>query len=84
MTTNERIFDMWSLEDFVRKSNRIEGILRDPTEDEIAAHGLLMALDKITVPDLEIFVAVVQPGARLRRELGWDVRVWSPSEMTCV
>ena len=66
---------MWTLEDFVRESNRIEGILRDSTEDEIAAHGLLMALDKITVPDLEIFVAVVQPGARLRRELGWDVRV---------
>ena len=66
---------MWTLEDFVQESNRIEGILRDPTEDEIVAHRLLMALDKITVPDLEIFVAVVQPGARLRRQLGWDVRV---------
>ncbi len=66
---------MWTLEDFVRESNRIEGILRDPTEDEIVAHKLLMALGKITVPDLEIFVAVIQPGARLRRQLGWDVRV---------
>ena len=52
---------MWTLEDFVQESNRIEGILRDPTEDEIVAHRLLMALDKITVPDLEIFVAVVHP-----------------------
>ena len=28
---------MWTLEDFIRESNRIEGILRDPTEDEIDA-----------------------------------------------
>jgi hypothetical protein len=25
--------------DFIRESNRIEGILRDPTEDEIATPG---------------------------------------------
>ncbi len=66
---------MWTLEDFVRESNRIEGILRDPTEDEIVAHKLLRALPQIAVSDLEIFVAVVQPGAQLRRQLGWDVRV---------
>lgn len=66
---------MWTFEDFVRESNRIEGILRDPTEDEIVAHKLLMAMDKITVSDLEIFVAVVQPGAALRREVGMDVQV---------
>jgi len=28
--------------DFIRESNRIEGILRDPTEDEIAAHERLL------------------------------------------
>ena len=66
---------MWTLEDFVRESNRIEGILRDPTEDEIVAHKLLRDLPKIAVSDLEIFVAVVQPGARLRRQIGLDVRV---------
>ncbi|MCZ6895070.1 MAG: hypothetical protein O7H40_13625 [Gammaproteobacteria bacterium] len=42
---------MWTLEDFVRESNRIEGILRDPTEDEIASHKLLRALPKIAVSD---------------------------------
>ncbi len=68
---------MWTLEDFVRESNRIEGILRDPTEDEIVAHKLLRALPKIAVSDLEIFVAVVQPGATLRRTPGLDVRVGS-------
>lgn len=66
---------MWTLEDFVRESNRIEGIFRDPTEDEIVAHKLLRALPKIAVSDLEIFVAVVQPGAQLRRQIGLNVRV---------
>ena len=68
---------MWTLEDFVRESNRIEGILRDPTKDEIAAHKLLRTLPKIAVSDLEIFVAVIQPGAVLRREVGMDMRVGS-------
>ena len=30
--------------DFIHESNRIEGILRDPTEDEIAAHEQLLGL----------------------------------------
>ena len=66
---------MWTLEDFVRESNWIEGILRDPTEDEIRAHERLVSLDKITVMDLEIFVTLVQPGAVLRSQIGRDVRV---------
>ena len=66
---------MWALEDFVRESNRIEGILRDPTKGEIGAHERLSALDKITVPDLKAFVKVVQPDAALRRWAGQDVRV---------
>lgn len=66
---------MWTLEDFVRESNRIEGILRDPFEDEIGAHERLLLLDKITVPEMEAFVAIIQPGAILRREVGLNVRV---------
>ncbi len=68
---------MWTLEDFVRESNRIEGINHKPTEDEVEAHRLLTALSKITVSDLEFFVTVVQPGAVLRRTPGMDVRVGS-------
>ncbi len=63
------------LVEFVQESNRIEGILRYPFEDEIGAHERLLALDKITVPALEAFVAIVQPGAVLRRQIGLDVRV---------
>ena len=66
---------MWSLEDFVRESNRIEGILRDPAVAECFAHERFLALDKITVPDLEALVFVLQPGAQLRREVHLNVRV---------
>ncbi len=66
---------MWTLEDFVRESNRIEAINHDPTEDEIGAHERFLMLDRVTVPDLEAFVAVVQPGAVLRREVGLNVSV---------
>ena len=66
---------MWTLEDFVRESNRIEGILRDPTEGEIGVHERFLARDVISLKGLEDFVAVVQPGAVLRRKVGLNVRV---------
>jgi len=66
---------MDKLVEFVQESNKIEGILREPFEDEVRAHERLSALDKITVSDLEAFVAIVQPGAILRRQIGLDVRV---------
>ena len=65
----------WSLEDFVRESNRIEGILHDPTEREICAHRLLLDCNKLIVPDLEDFVHQVQPNAVLRIHEGQNVRV---------
>lgn len=52
--------------DFVRESNRIEGILRDPTEEEIEAHVTFVNIDAPQVQDLVNFVKVVQPDARLR------------------
>lgn len=66
---------MWTLEDFVRESNRIEGIQRDPFGDEISAHQRFLTRGAISVKGLEDFVAIVQPGAELRREVGMDVRV---------
>ncbi len=68
---------MWTLEDFVRESNRIEGILRDPLPSEIAAHEKLLAFEVVTVSVLEEFVAIAQPGAVLRRTPGLNVRVGS-------
>ena len=65
----------FTLEDFVRESNRIEGIDRDPTDEEILAHADLMSRDGISVGDMERFVAIVQPGSVLRNRVGLNVRV---------
>ena len=65
----------FSLEDFVRESNRIEGILRGPTGAEIDAHAAFLYLPRPKVSDLEGFVSVVAPGHRLRDQHGLNVRV---------
>ncbi len=63
--------------DFIRESNRIEGLHHEPGHTEITAYKDFLALPSINVADLERFVAVVQPGAVLRRKQGQDVRVGS-------
>lgn len=65
-----------ALRRFVVESNRIEGIERPPTEAEISAHAAFMSLRRVTVKDLEGFVAMVA-GRPLRRALGQNVRVGS-------
>lgn len=65
---------MRDLRDFVAESNRIEGIQRT-MQREIEAHETLLSLDELAVEHMEIFVAHVQPGAKLRRHVGLDVRV---------
>ena len=52
--------------DFVRESNRIEGILREPTEAEVRAHRAFLTVDELTVYDLINLVKVLQPNAELR------------------
>jgi len=54
------------LEDFVEESNKIEGIIRPPTESEISVLDNLLDLDYINVDDLVAFVTVYQPDAKLR------------------
>ena len=66
---------MLTLKDFVRESNRIEGILREPTVAEIDAHTALINLVFLETEALEAFVRVVAPGHRLRDQYGLDVRV---------
>src|ERR1700743_3523062 len=78
----EPLTEVWlmpDLERFVRESNRIEGIFRDPTSAEIKAHEdflqtSVMCLEEKTLCD---FVAVVAPGKLLREKRGMNVRVGS-------
>jgi len=67
--------DMYNIGDFVRESNRIEGINREPLVAEIDAHMVFLEADALAVPLVEEFVRIVQPYAILRRQYGLDVRV---------
>ena len=60
---------------FVSESNRIEGILREPAMLELAEFDRFMALDSVTVGELEKFVKVYQRNARLRDRPGLNVIV---------
>lgn len=64
-----------TLRSFVRESNLIEGIRREPHPHEMKVHEKLLAFPAITVTVLEEFVQTIQPGAVLRREQGMDVRI---------
>lgn len=62
------------LDDFVLESNRIEGITREPTLGELAAHENLLNVDELTVAAVSEFVATIC-GEDLRAEVGMDVMV---------
>ena len=62
---------------FIRESNGIEGLHHEPTQAEVKAYTALLALPRVTVADLEEFVAAIQPDAELRRQEGQNVRVGS-------
>lgn len=63
------------LRNFTAESNRIEGILREPTADEIDALEAFIELPKIAIGDLSSLVTVLQPGAVIRDRIGLNVRV---------
>jgi hypothetical protein len=63
------------LADFIRESNRIEGIYRAPTRAEIAATQTFLDLPTLTIADVAGLVTVYQPGAILRDQPGLNVRV---------
>lgn len=63
------------LEDFVRESNRIEGIHRHPTDTEVRVHMQFLELPEIRLVDLRNFVHIVQPDAVLRETRDLNVRV---------
>lgn len=60
---------------FIRESNRIEGITRPISESEIAEYVRFIALDMVTLEDMRHFVRIYQPNAKLRDKVGLDVRV---------
>jgi len=68
---------MFDLENFIRESNWIENIKRDPTLDEIFAHEMIFDTVGPVIPidDLVRFVGMIQPDARLRDRVGLDVVV---------
>lgn len=66
---------MSGIVDFVRESNRIEGITRDPTSDEIAAHERFLILFQVKPATLCLFQSVVAPDKPLRDRPGMDVGV---------
>ncbi len=61
--------------DFIRESNRIENIHRDPTDAEIDEFDRFINLDKVCVHDLERFVSVYQRNAVLRRQPGMNIQL---------
>lgn len=65
----------FALTDFIRESNRIEGITRPVLPVELEAHKRFLSVGEVRVEDMEWFVSSVQPGACLRRLPGMDVRV---------
>jgi hypothetical protein len=59
---------------FVRESNRIESIHREPTEAELEAHRSLLDCKRVTLHALRAFVQIIAD-APLRDRLGLNVVV---------
>jgi Fic family protein len=66
--------DHQRLLDFIRESNRIENIRRRTKSIEVTAHREFLALDEVSVHDLELFVKRVA-GKPLRRHEGMNVSI---------
>lgn len=64
----------FTLKDFITESNKIEGILRPPTLEEIEAHERLLSLSSLSVSDVAQFVWVIAK-APIRNRKGMDVVV---------
>jgi preprotein translocase subunit Sss1 len=63
------------LKKFVTESNRIEGIHREPTDEELQATRSFLGLGRLTVGAVYDLVSVYAPGANLRRHAGMNVQV---------
>ena len=61
--------------EMVAESNRIEGIQRPPTDAEIIEHERFVRLKNLSVSEIENYVRIYQPNARLRSMCGLNVIV---------
>lgn len=75
MAVINNVLEYGDLREFVRESNRIEGITREPTDAEIEAHEVFCALQSVAIKDLQAFVSIIAPDHVLRSEEGNNVRV---------
>jgi Fic/DOC family len=67
---------MDNLISFIIESNKIEGILNGPSNEEINAYKEFLKLDTITIKDISKFVTVITNGyGKLRNKKGMNVRV---------
>lgn len=60
---------------FIKESNSIEGIHREPSSLEMGISRHFLKLPEIMIGDMENVVNVYQPDAKLRTKVGMDVRV---------
>lgn len=65
---------MNELKAFVRESNRIEGIQREPRKHEVESHERLLT-SELMLADVMTFVADIARGAKLRDQPNMNVRV---------
>lgn len=65
----------FNLEDFVRESNRIEGIARNPSGREIDELEAMLEARSLTVLRIKAFVSAYQPNAVIRDRSDLNVRV---------
>lgn len=63
------------IHDFVKASNLIEGITREPYPQEIEMVTEFLGLSEIMIVDLENAVNVFEPGEKIRDQYGWNVSI---------
>ncbi len=69
------MIDEQRLREFIRESNHIEGIYREPTTEEVNIARAFLNPAQTSVDDLIAAVDVFEPGAKLRDKTGMDVRI---------
>lgn len=69
------MIDERRLREFIRESNHIKGIEREPFKAEVGMATRFLGESRVSVEMLENAVNVFEPGAGLRDKVGMDVRV---------